>query len=638
MRIRSLFIQLCAFVAAAALSVLVANYSVKLVEDRSEIGVRAALDTAGLTWAEVEANGLQVTLSGTGPTEAMRFQALSAAGSIVDASRVRDEMLVESQAQLAAPRFSAEILRNDSGISVIGLVPQSTDRDDLRQRFERVSGAQNVADFLESADYPVPAGWEDAMSFALTALGELPRAKISVSAGRVQVTSLAQSPEDKIRLEKALKRAAPPSITTVLAIDAPRPVLTPFTLRFVSDADGTRFDACSADSDAAQARILEAAQAAGLSGDARCTIGLGVPTPRWADAVEMGLGAVAQLGGGSLTFSDADVALRALEGTDQGQFDRVIGDLENALPEVFALTAVLPKPDAPDTGPVEFIATLSPEGQVQLRGRLGDEGSRALATSYAKSLFGSDKVYSAPRIVDGLPGSWSTRVLTGLEALGNLSNGALLVTPDLMEVSGNTGDPEANTRIAQLFASKLGEAGNYDIRVTYQEKLDPVAALPTPEECELRIKSITEISKITFEPGSATIDAAALGTMDRIADVLKECGDLELEIQGHTDSQGREVMNLELSQARAESVLNELRARRVLTRGFTPKGYGETAPIADNKTEEGREENRRIEFVLIRPEPVDPNEESTLDSLAGEALPAENGTSEDAQGESDEQN
>ena len=109
---------------------------------------------------------------------------------------------------------------------------------------------------------------------------------------------------------------------------------------------------------------------------------------------------------------------------------------------------------------------------------------------------------------------------------------------------------------------------------------------------------------ITFEPGSATIDDISLPTMNTIAEILERCGEIELEIQGHTDSQGRTSMNQQLSQDRAQAVLNELLSRRILTAGYTARGYGETEPIADNKTEEGREANRRIEFRLIRPEPV----------------------------------
>ena len=185
-------------------------------------------------------------------------------------------------------------------------------------------------------------------------------------------------------------------------------------------------------------------------------------------------------------------------------------------------------------------------------------------------------------------------------------------------------------------ASKLGEAEEFDIRVTYQEKLDPVAALPTPDECEAEIAGIIAASKITFEPGSATIDAGALGTMDDIAEVLRQCGDLRLEIQGHTDSQGREEMNLNLSQARAQSVLIELRARRVLTSTYSAKGYGEADPIADNETEEGREANRRIEFKLIRPAPSAPEGETTLETLAGNS-DTEATTEDSAEGQGDDE-
>jgi OOP family OmpA-OmpF porin len=128
--------------------------------------------------------------------------------------------------------------------------------------------------------------------------------------------------------------------------------------------------------------------------------------------------------------------------------------------------------------------------------------------------------------------------------------------------------------------------------------------------------------------------------MDAIAKVLQDCGDLRLEVQGHTDSQGREEMNLALSQARAESVLNELRARRVLTRSFIAKGYGETQPIADNGTEDGREANRRIEFKLIRPEPSKPQRETTLESIAEsgdtETAEPEPSPASDTEGESNE--
>jgi OOP family OmpA-OmpF porin len=322
------------------------------------------------------------------------------------------------------------------------------------------------------------------------------------------------------------------------------------------------------------------------------------------------------MGGGSVTLADADITLVALPGTDQDNFDRIVGELETSLPNVFALRAKLPKVSDPNEGPPEFTATLSPEGQVQLRGRVNDSTLRELADSFAKARFGSDNVYTAVRIAEDLPADWAPRVLTALEALSELSNGSAVLTPDTLSITGNTGNPDASNIIASLLSDKLGEAAEYDIDATYQEKLDPVLGLPTPDECETQIGDVLKAGKINFEPGSATIDASALAIMDDIAEILKLCGDLQLEIQGYTDSQGRETMNLALSQSRAESVLNELRARRVLTSSFTAKGYGEESPIADNSTEEGREANRRIEFRLIRPDTVTTPAQTTLETTA----------------------
>ncbi|EEB85776.1 OmpA family protein [Roseobacter sp. GAI101] len=614
MRLSVILIIALTFSAAAALSLVAANFSVTLIEENSEIGVRDALDEKGMVWAEVEADGLQVTLSGTAPNEVVRFNALSAAGSIVDAARVIDDMEVVSQATIAAPRFSAEILRNDSGVSIIGLIPTTTDRDAAISRFYSIVGSENVADLLESANYPAPDGWEDAFAFAILAMEKLPRAKASVSAGRIDITAISDSAAEKARLEEQLRRAAPPGLSMTLDIATPRPVLTPFTLRFQITEDATGFDACSADTEKASAKITAAAKTAGATGTIRCTVGLGVPSPRWAEAVEKTIKALTEIGQGSVNFVDADITLVAAAGTDQDLFDRVVGELENALPDVFALDARLTEAVDPNAGPPEFVATLSTDGKVQLRGRLSDEELRELADSYAKASFGTDKVYTAARIVDDLPADWPTRVLSGLDALSKLANGSVIVQPDNVSVKGNTGNPDAGSQIATLLAGKLGEGQQYDIAVVYQEKLDPVLGLPTPEECEAQIGEVVKAGKINFEPGSATIDASALSTMDQIAEILKPCGDIALEIQGYTDSQGREEMNLALSQSRAQSVLNELRARRVLTASFVAKGFGEEAPVESNDTEEGREANRRIEFRLIRPEEGATTPETTLEN------------------------
>ncbi|MBO9411646.1 MULTISPECIES: OmpA family protein [unclassified Ruegeria] len=618
------------FLVSAGLSLLAASYSVTKVEEASEFAVRRALDLKGHDWAEVESDGLRVILTGTAADEAARFSALTAAGTEVDTSRVIDEMEVAPTTQLAPPKFSAEILRNDSGISVIGLVPLSQDREALMERLHRLDG-DNVSDLLETADYPKPKGWDEALTYAIEALVRLPRAKISASPGLVRITAIADSQQEKERLEQDLTRAAPPSLRIGLSITAPRPVITPFTLRYIVDAEGGHFDACSAPDQDSRNAIIATAEAAGLTGPYTCTIGLGVPSPRWSEAATLSIKALAQIGLGSVTMSDADITLVAEMGTNAATFDRVVGELENALPEVFALHAVLPEPDTDEpTGPPEFSATRSPEGLVQMRGRLGDETLRDMVDSYARAAFGSEQVYTATRVVPDLPTDWAVRVLAGLEALSLLHNGALTVTPDDVMLNGVSHEPDTRARIAGLLSDKLGEAQEYTLSITYQKPPEPEDALPDPEQCEDRIAEVQTASKIAFEPGSATVAADSRDTVNQIADILRECGPIRMEIQGHTDSQGREEMNQQLSQARAQSILNELRGRRVPTASYTAVGYGETQPIADNGSEEGREENRRIEFRLIRPEPV-ANSETGLEALEQDTQP-----SEDAQTDAEE--
>ena len=615
MRLSSLIITAAAFVMAAGLCLVAAKFSVTAIEVRTEIGVRTVLDDATHDWAEVQANGLKVTLSGTAPDEATRFAALSLAGMVVDAARIIDAMQITPSENIVAPQFSAEILRNDRGISIIGLIPASTGREALINHLNRIDGAGQVSDLLQVASYPVPRGWDDAMGFAVVALEKLPRSKISVTIGQVSITAISDSAEAKQALEAGLYRAAPPGLRLALKIAAPRPVITPFTLRFLIDENGARFDACSADSNTARAQIMAAARQAGLSGQETCVVGMGTPSPNWAKAATHSIRALARIGAGTVTISDADISLVAASGTEPTLFDRVVGELEKALPWIFALHAVLPEPadETSSTGPSEFTATLSPEGLVQLRGRISDENLRYMTDSYARARFGSEVVYTATRIVDGLPPDWPVRVLSGLEALSYLVNGALTVTPDKVLLSGVSEREGASAEIASLLADKLGRAGTFTLDITYRAPPEPVDIAPDPDTCETDLAAVQSIAKISFEPGSATIAADALDTMDAIADILEKCGEIRLEIQGHTDSQGREGMNQQLSQARAQSVLNELRARRVLTSSYVAVGYGESQPIADNGTEAGREDNRRIAFRLIRPDLVD-EVETTLES------------------------
>ncbi len=593
-----------AFLGAAGLAFLAAFWASIVIENRSAAAVTSQLLNEGITWATVEADGLQVTLTGTAPTEAARFRAVNLAGSVIDSARVRDQLEVTPVRAIEAPRFSVEMLRNDDGIQLIGLLPAALGEEGgtaaLAEEAAALAAGMQVTDMLETAAFPAPEGWDAALAYGLEALKMLPRSKISIAADRVSITAISDSEAQKRRLEADLRDRKPAGLTLKVDISAPRPVLTPFTLRFVKDAEGARFDACSADTDRARDRILTAALVAGADGQIPCTVGMGVPSPRWAEAAEAAIRAVNELGAGSVTFSDADVTLLGDVTASQATFDKVVGELQTALPPAFSLKATLPpRESSAEQGPAEFTAALAEDGQVQLRGRVVDDLQRTAVDAFAKAQFGADKVYTATRFDAELPEGWSVRVLAGLESLGQLANGKLLVRADTVEVSGITGSQGARARISQILSDKLGQGRTFKVSVTYDEKLDPLAALPTPDECLADVTAALQRGKITFAPGSAEIEGSANATLDALAEVLTPCQEVPFEIGAHSDSQGSEGGNKALSQARAEAVLLSLQGRRAPVGLLRAVGYGEERPIADNGTEEGREANRRIELTLI---------------------------------------
>ncbi len=596
------FLSLTALAVAAVAAVVAAWGALVAIERSSLAAVSHALFLAGEDWAVVETNGLQVILSGNAPSEAARFAALSEAGHVVDGARVIDQMVLPDAVPLVPPHFSIEMLRNQAGITFIGLIPGATDRVALRERMQEIDPGQPVSDFLETSAHPAPEGWNAALDFAFYAAGILPQSKISMSADRVAIEGIAPSPAEKARREQAIRRERPAGLKLELDIRSPHEVVSPFIMRFLSDAQGTRFDACTAHDEAGRRAIRAAGIAAGVTGNIDCRIGLGVPSPDWAAAVARGISAVSDLGGGALTFSDADITLIAPEDTDEALFDRVIGELEADLPAVFSLHGVRPVSETGQdltAGPPVFTVLLGENGTVQLRGRVASAQDRTVVESLARAGFGTSQVYAPLRLDENLPDSWTMRTLAGLEALGHLVVGKVVVRPDVVEVSGTTGDKEASAKISRLLSEKLGNAEDYRVDVRYVEALDPVAAMPTPQECAADINAVLAANKIAFAPGSAEIERSSLATVDRIAEIVKSCPDVAMEIGGYTDSQGREEMNKALSQRRAEAVVSALLARRVLTTNLTAFGYGEEYPIADNDTEDGREANRRIEFSLV---------------------------------------
>lgn len=165
-------------------------------------------------------------------------------------------------------------------------------------------------------------------------------------------------------------------------------------------------------------------------------------------------------------------------------------------------------------------------------------------------------------------------------------------TAELVTLSGETiriesGVDGLRLNAAAVITRKEQRADNGLVHSLDQVLISPEAAL------NLLVAS----EPIRFASGSADIDAGSIPVLDQAIAALQDSA-VEVTIEGHTDDEGDALFNINLSQLRAEAVVRYFVAQGIEPERLRAIGYGSSSPIADNATEEGRAENRRIEFRL----------------------------------------
>lgn len=129
--------------------------------------------------------------------------------------------------------------------------------------------------------------------------------------------------------------------------------------------------------------------------------------------------------------------------------------------------------------------------------------------------------------------------------------------------------------------------------------------LPPPPPPRKTAALFTETKKtlvlegVTFETASAKLTPDSQRILDRVAESLVEWTEIRVEVGGHTDDRGAAAFNQKLSESRANAVRDYLASRGVDRSRMTAKGFGEASPVADNKTEAGRKQNRRVELTRL---------------------------------------
>ncbi|MCF6272471.1 MAG: OmpA family protein [Rhodobacteraceae bacterium] len=601
MRPIAIIFAVVALLAGISLSWVIAAKTITWLEEGRQAEMEQAFYAGGIEWANAEADGFLLTLSGEAPTgedqeRALKIGRLIFAENLQDATTTRQPTISRPPDR---PPF-LEILKNGNDLSFIGTLPEGESQQVLAKYIAALGAETRVTDVSVTTG-SAPPSWLPAFEYALRIASLTHQSIINVSPGAVVLEAVPLSASWQPGFEEMAAKLRPEGVSFTVDIATARQIISPYV--FSLDIAAPEVATCTAQDEAVAARIYSSVEQI-IGTPITCDIGIGAPSRQWFEAVKAGLAALSTLGGGRLDIIDADMTLTAPETVSAEDFERAVQVLGFALPGGFTLQASRdePSPDVAieESRPIAFTATLSDEGQVQIEGSVKNALTREVVMRFSEAKFGYGLVEDRLWLEENLPDGWQVRVFALIEALALLNEGKAEMTPATLEISGDASFENPAIELKKTLLAAYGpEQPRLDITYTAPPAGSEGPGLD-PRLCVSRITSLLAGNGIAFAPSSAVISDPSLPTIAAIADILTQCRTARIEIGGHTDSQGREVMNRTLSQSRADAVLDAVLARNLLLGDITAKGYGEAEPIADNGTEAGRTRNRRIEFKLLR--------------------------------------
>lgn len=203
--------------------------------------------------------------------------------------------------------------------------------------------------------------------------------------------------------------------------------------------------------------------------------------------------------------------------------------------------------------------------------------------------------------------TYVTALLTVCIILGSCQNtnkatkGAVIGTAGGAAAGALIGKAAGNTAVGAIIGAAVGGTGGYLIG----RYMDKQAAELKKDLEGAEVERVGEGIKITFHSGiefavnSSELTATTKTNLDDLGRVLNKYDDTNVLIEGHTDSTGKRKYNQDLSERRASSVSNYLKTRGVTQARLSNVGYGPDQPIADNGTDAGRQQNRRVEVAIF---------------------------------------
>ena len=429
---------------------------------------------------------------------------------------------------------------------------------------------------------------EDLAARTTAALKDTLLDKTRVSASGRDVTLAAEAFSESGRLSALAQVETVPGVRLVNDETRLMPEAKPFV--WVAERDVVRVTLWgSAPLPAVKARLFDAAKAAlgGVEVSDRTTLSRGAP-PRFDAAALLLIDQIGKLKDGKAVLSDTGVSLSGMA-RDLGGREAIAAALKN-LPEGYSVTE-----NAIKAPPYIFQVNKDPvAGTVSFSGYVPDNTVHAALVAAATRKFFDGKVVDNLKASVGAPAGFANATVVALGALSRLSTGTLVVSDREVKLSGDALYDAAAGQIRDGLGKDFPQGWQYKAEITVK----PAAAPVDPTVCQQLFSEILSKGKIRFESGKADIVPDSAGLLDRLIETAMRCPNATIEVAGHTDSDGEEAANQALSERRAQAVVDYLVRAGLPANRFTPIGYGSTQPLAGNESEDGKAQNRRIEFVV----------------------------------------
>jgi len=340
---------------------------------------------------------------------------------------------------------------------------------------------------------------------------------------------------------------------------------------------------------AIKARLAEAARAAlkGTEISDRMTLARGASS-KFDNAALLLIDQVGKLKDGKITLSDNNVTLTGMA-REIGNREAIQAALKN-LPEGFSV-----KENAIKAPPYVFQATKDPVANtVTLAVYVPDNNVHAAIVAAVGRKFFSEKLVDNLKASVGAPQGFQNAVVAALGALSRVSTGSLVISDREAKLSGDALYAVAADQIRGGIGGELPQGWTAKAEVSVK----PVASAVDPTVCQQLFFELLAKAKIRFDSGRATIDKDSMGLLDKLIETALRCPNANIEVAGHTDTDGDNNINIALSEKRAQAVADYLIKAGLPPDRLKAVGYGSSQPVAANDTDEGKAKNRRIDFVV----------------------------------------